>query len=44
MKNKITVVDLFCGGGIGAIGILKSGCEIIYAIDINMQLKLIIKI
>lgn len=35
MKNKITVVDLFCGGGIGAIGILKSGCKIIYAIDIN---------
>lgn len=33
--NNLTVVDLFCGAGIGAIGIKKAGFKIIYAIDNN---------
>lgn len=32
-NNNITVVDLFCGAGIGAVGIKKAGFNIIYAID-----------
>lgn len=32
-KNKLTMVDLFCGAGIGAVGFKKSGIEIIDAID-----------
>jgi len=31
--NGITVVDLFCGAGIGAIGLKLAGCNIVYAID-----------
>ena len=36
-KNEITVVDLFCGGGIGAYGIKRAGFNIIYAIDNNKE-------
>lgn len=35
MKNNLTVVDLFSGGGIGAIGVKEAGFNIIYAIDNN---------
>lgn len=31
--NNITVVDLFCGAGIGAMGLKKAGFNIVYAID-----------
>jgi len=33
MSNKITMVDLFCGAGIGAVGFKKAGFDILYAID-----------
>lgn len=36
-KEKITVVDLFCGGGIGAVGVKTADFDIIYAIDNNKQ-------
>lgn len=32
-NNNITVVDLFCGAGIGAMGLKKAGFDIIYALD-----------
>lgn len=32
-KNGLKVVDLFSGAGIGAVGILEAGYEIVYAID-----------
>ena len=35
-NNNLTVVDLFCGAGIGAYGIKKAGFNIIYALD-NQQ-------
>lgn len=35
MENKLTVIDLFCGGGIGAVGVKEAGFKIIYAIDNN---------
>ncbi|WP_210498878.1 DNA cytosine methyltransferase [Vibrio crassostreae] len=31
--NGLTMVDLFCGAGIGAYGFKKAGFEIVYAID-----------
>lgn len=34
-KKKLTVVDLFCGGGIGAVGVISSNLDIIYALDNN---------
>ena len=34
-KNGLKVIDLFCGGGLGAVGIKTAGFDIIYAIDIN---------
>lgn len=34
-KNGYKVIDLFCGGGLGAYGIKKAGFDIVYAIDIN---------
>lgn len=34
-KNNLTVVDLFCGAGVGACGIKLAGFDIIYAIDNN---------
>lgn len=34
-KQKLTVIDLFCGGGLGAIGVKLAGFEIIKAIDNN---------
>ena len=33
VKNNLTVVDLFCGAGIGAYGIKHAGYDIIYGID-----------
>lgn len=35
IKNKTTMIDLFCGAGIGAIGFKRAGANIIYAIDNN---------
>ena len=35
-KNGLTMVDLFCGAGIGGFGFKKAGYDIIYAVD-NMQ-------
>lgn len=35
-KNGLTMVDLFCGAGIGGLGFKKAGYDIIYAVD-NMQ-------
>lgn len=35
IKKKLTVVDLFCGGGLGAMGVKQCGFDIIYAIDNN---------
>lgn len=32
-KNNLTVVELFCGAGIGGYGIKKAGFDIIYALD-----------
>jgi len=32
-QSKLTAVDLFCGAGIGAYGIKKSGYNILYGID-----------
>ncbi|MEG0900256.1 MAG: DNA (cytosine-5-)-methyltransferase [Oscillospiraceae bacterium] len=32
-KNGFTVVDLFCGAGVGACGTLLAGYEIVYAVD-----------
>lgn len=34
-KKKLTVVDLFCGGGIGAVGVKIADFDIIYALDNN---------
>ena len=34
-KEKNTMIDLFCGAGIGAIGFKNAGLNIIYAIDNN---------
>ena len=34
-NNGLKVVDLFCGGGLGAIGIVRAGYNIVYAIDNN---------
>lgn len=34
-NNNLTVLDLFCGGGLGAIGIIKAGFNISQAIDNN---------
>lgn len=34
-KKKLTVVDLFCGGGIGAVGVKCADFNIIYALDNN---------
>lgn len=34
-KKELTVVDLFSGGGIGAVGVKMAGFKIIYAIDNN---------
>ena len=34
-NNNITVVDLFCGGGIGAVGVKMAGFNIIYSLDFN---------
>lgn len=33
--NGLKIADLFCGAGIGAIGFLLAGYEIVYAIDNN---------
>jgi DNA (cytosine-5)-methyltransferase 1 len=33
--NKVTMVDLFCGAGIGALGFKQAGYDIIWAIDNN---------
>lgn len=33
--NNIKVIDLFCGGGLGAVGIKTAGYDIIYAVDNN---------
>ena len=35
MNNNLTVIDLFCGGGIGAVGVKEAGFNIIYALDID---------
>jgi DNA (cytosine-5)-methyltransferase 1 len=36
--SKLTVLDLFCGGGIGAMGLMQTGkFEIVQAIDRNRQ-------
>lgn len=32
-KNGLTVIDLFCGAGIGAVGMKRAGYEMVYAID-----------
>lgn len=32
-ENKLKVVDLFCGAGVGACGIKMAGCDIVWAID-----------
>lgn len=32
-SNGLKVVDLFCGAGVGAVGIREAGYEIVYAID-----------
>lgn len=34
-NNGLKVVDLICGGGLGAIGIVRAGYNIVYAIDNN---------
>lgn len=34
-KNGLTVVDFFCGAGIGAVGIEKAGFETVFAFDNN---------
>lgn len=34
-NNGLKVIDLFCGGGLGAVGIKTAGFDIVYAIDIN---------
>lgn len=34
-KNGLTVVDFFCGAGIGAVGIEKAGYETLFAFDNN---------
>ena len=34
-NNPLTVVDLFCGAGIGAIGAVQAGLKTIYAVDNN---------
>ena len=31
--NGLSVVDLFCGAGVGAYGIKKSGYDILYGVD-----------
>lgn len=36
-SNGLKVVDLFCGGGLGAVGIVRSGYDIVYAIDNNKE-------
>lgn len=33
--NNLKVIDLFCGGGLGAVGIKTAGYDIIYAVDNN---------
>jgi DNA (cytosine-5)-methyltransferase 1 len=35
MKKQVTMVDLFCGAGIGAIGFKEAGYKIIWAVDNN---------
>lgn len=35
MKKKLTVIDMFCGAGIGAIGLKRAGHEIVLAVDNN---------
>lgn len=34
-SNNLKVIDLFCGGGLGAVGIKMAGFNIVYSIDIN---------
>ena len=34
-KNGLTVVDFFCGAGIGAVGIEKAGFKTVFAFDYN---------
>lgn len=33
--NNLKVIDLFCGGGLGAVGIKMAGYDIVYSIDNN---------
>lgn len=33
--SNVTMIDLFCGAGIGAVGFKKAGFDILYAVDNN---------
>ena len=32
-KNGLTMIDFFCGSGVGAVGFLLAGYKIVYAVD-----------